>query len=410
MNRFIRVPMTSGRGRGFLSSTSTATFAGSSTASAMTAMTPTTTYDATIQPWSGWPELIVPRSRPSCQPDASVHVTSVGMMSRSFGMRRVVSSTRAGIASRPRIGPSTNPRKRSNDVHRPPAATWKNSSAHSRAAAIATTSATSTAPTIGRPRSGTISKSARGGASRAAVGASRATSARGASIDRPAPMHDRGDAREVVPVIDGEDRARRSDAAIAELAGRQHGIVARRQLVVLGLSLDAIDDRVERHRLHPLHRGVYAVGHRAVTRDGRWMAAVLAAGEAAGRSHRSAAALWGIRETRSAKIEVTAPRERRRPGVTVWRAKLPSDEVTVHDGIPVTTPARTLLDLAAILDEHRLARAAERAEALRLTSPTSLAELVDRYPRRPEPPTSNGSSKTTGSSRRPPRATSNVAS
>jgi very-short-patch-repair endonuclease/predicted transcriptional regulator of viral defense system len=196
-------------------------------------------------------------------------------------------------------------------------------------------------------------------------------------------MHDMGDAREVVPVIDGEDRARRSDVAIAELARRQHGVVARRQLLALGLSLDAIDHRVERHRLHPLHRGVYAVGHRAVTGDGRWMAAVLAAGEAAVLSHRSAAALWGIRETRSAKIEVTAPRERRRPGVTVWRAKLPSDEVTVHDGIPVTTPARTLLDLAAILDEHRLARAAERAEAIRLTSPTSLAELVDRYPRRP---------------------------
>jgi predicted transcriptional regulator of viral defense system len=195
-------------------------------------------------------------------------------------------------------------------------------------------------------------------------------------------MHDMRDAREVVPVIDGEHRARRSDAAIAELAGRQHGVVARRQLVALGLSRDAIDHRVERHRLHPLHRGVYAVGHRAVTGDGRWMAAVLAAGVDAVLSHRSAAALWGIRNSRSAKIDVTAPRERRRPGVTVWRANLPSDEVTVHDGIPVTTPARTLLDLAALVDEHRLARAAERAEALRLTSPTSLADLVDRYPRR----------------------------
>src|SRR3954471_13808620 len=333
MKRFIRFWMTAGLGRRFLSSTRTATFAGSRTASAMTAITPTTTYEATIQPWSGWPELTVPSRRPSCQPDASVQVTRVGMMSSSFGMSRVVSSTRAGIARRPRIGPSTNPRNRSNDVHSPPAATWKNSSAQSLFAAIATTSATSTAPTIGSPLSGTISKSARGGASCAAVGASTATSAMGASIDRPAPMHDMGDAREVVPVIDGEDRARRSDVAIAELARRQHGVVARRQLLALGLSLDAIDHRVERHRLHPLHRGVYAVGHRAVTGDGRWMAAVLAAGEAAVLSHRSAAALWGIRETRSAKIEVTAPRERRRPGVTVWRAKLPSDEVTVHDGI-----------------------------------------------------------------------------
>jgi hypothetical protein len=72
------------------------------------------------------------------------------------------------------------------------------------------------------------------------------------------------DARELVPDMDGEHRARRSDAAIAELAARQHGVVARPQLVALGLSLDAIDHRVERQRLHPLHRGVYAVGHRAL--------------------------------------------------------------------------------------------------------------------------------------------------
>ena len=192
------------------------------------------------------------------------------------------------------------------------------------------------------------------------------------------------DAREVVPVIDGKDRARRSDAVIAELAGRQHGVVARRQLVALGLSLDAIDHRIERDRLHPLHRGVYAVGHRKLTGHGRWMAAALAAGGVL--SHRSAAALWGIRASNSGRIDVTAPRERRRPGVTVHRAVLPQDEMTTHDGIPVTTPARTLLDLAALLDEHRLARATERAEALRLTSPTSLAELVNRYPRRPGTP------------------------
>ncbi len=112
------------------------------------------------------------------------------------------------------------------------------------------------------------------------------------------------------------------------------------------------------------------------------MAAVLAAGDGAVLSHRSAAELWGIRDSARRTIELTAPREVQRPGLTVCRAVLPGDEMTVHDGIPVTTPARTLLDVAAVLDEHRLARAAERAEALRLTSPTSLAELVERYPRR----------------------------
>src|SRR4051794_11074198 len=268
------------------------------------------------------------------------------MMSSSFGISRVVSSTRAGIASRPRIGPSTNPRKRSNDVHSPPAATWKNSSAHSRSAAIATTSATSTAPTIGRPRSGTISKSGRGGAAGAAVGASRATSAMGASINRPAPMHDMGDAPHVVPEIDGQRAPHRADEAIGALAARQYGVVARRQLVALGLSLDAIDHRVECGRLLRLHRGVYAVGHRKITGHGVWMAAVLASGDDAVLSHRSAGALWRVREWSGRTTEVTVPRHRRpRPGVVVHEGRLPSDERDEHDGVPVTTPARTLLDL-----------------------------------------------------------------
>jgi predicted transcriptional regulator of viral defense system len=181
----------------------------------------------------------------------------------------------------------------------------------------------------------------------------------------------------------GESRSRRLEAALAELAGRQHGVVAREQLRGLGLSLDAIDRRVQGGRLHVLHRGVYAVGHRAVTRDGHRLAAVLAGGRGAVLSHRSAAALWGIRETARRDVEITAPRECRRPGIDGHHIRLAPDEVTVHHNIPVTTPARTLLDLAAILSEHQLARAAERAESLRLTSPTSLEALAARYPRRP---------------------------
>src|SRR3954453_8761505 len=308
------------------------------------------------------------------------------MMSSSFGISRVVSSTRAGIASRPRIGPSTNPRKRSNDAHSPPPATGRNSRPHSRPPAIAPHTATSTPATIGRPRSGTISKSGRGGAAGAAVGASRATSAMGAGINRPAPMHVMGDAREVDGDIYRQDRTRPIDAVIASIATDQHGVVGRAQLAAIGLSLDAIDHRVKRGRLQPLHRGVYAVGLRSLTRYGRWMAAVLAVGGGAMLSHRSAAALWGIRESSSSRIDITAPSERRRPGVTAHRAKLPADERDEHHGIPVTTPPRTLLDLAAILNEHQLARACERAEALRLGSPTSLAELVERYPRRPGTP------------------------
>jgi hypothetical protein len=174
--------------------------------------------------------------------------------------------------------------------------------------------------------------------------------------------------------------------AMAELAGRQHGVVARPQLPELGLSRHAVGRLLERGRLHVVHRGVYAVGYRKLTRRGAWIAAVMAAGEGAVLSHRSAAALWGIRETARPVIDVTVPRDVRRARLCVHRTALPPDEVTTHDAIPVTTPARTLLDLATVLDEHKLARAAERAEALRLTSPTSLADLVERYPKRPGTP------------------------
>jgi predicted transcriptional regulator of viral defense system len=196
-----------------------------------------------------------------------------------------------------------------------------------------------------------------------------------------------GDARDVVPNNAVERHSRDPAVAMADLARRQHGVVSREQLLDLGVGRHFIGRHIERARLHPLHRGVYAVGHRKLTRGGVWMAAVLAAGERAVLSHRSAAELWRIRDTSRRLVEVTAPRQRRpRPGLTVHRAVLPSDEVTIHDGIPVTTPARTLLDLAAVLDEHKLARAAERAEALKLTSPTSLAELTQRYPKRPGTP------------------------
>jgi very-short-patch-repair endonuclease len=138
---------------------------------------------------------------------------------------------------------------------------------------------------------------------------------------------------------------------------------------------------VQRRRLHPVHRGVYAVGHRVLSRHGVWMAAVLVADPAV-LSHRSAAALWGIRD--SDRVEITVPRAlRRRPRVTIHAAALRPDEMTVHEGVPVTTVARTLLDVAAVVrSPQRLERAATEAEVRRLTSPTSLEVLLARYPRR----------------------------
>ena len=156
--------------------------------------------------------------------------------------------------------------------------------------------------------------------------------------------------------------------AIAMLADRQHGVVARRQLLELGMGRRAIARRLESMRLRPVHRGVYAVGHRELSQVGWWMAAVLACGPGAVLSHRCAAVLWGMLENASATVDVIVPRElTRRDGIRPHTAALAADERTVHAGIPVTTVARTLLDLAAVLDPHALNRALERAEALRLS-------------------------------------------
>jgi len=180
--------------------------------------------------------------------------------------------------------------------------------------------------------------------------------------------------------IRGTCSPRSADAPIADLATRQHGLVTRPQLMAMGIGPDAIDRRIAARRLHPIHRGVFAVGHRVRTRESTWMAAVLAAGPDAVLAFRSAAALWGIRQ--GSRLEVIAPRRLRRPAIETHRIVLPDDEVTVEAGIPVTTPARTLFDLAAVVREHHLNAAFQEAEVRRLTSPTSLDALVARYPGR----------------------------
>ena len=163
---------------------------------------------------------------------------------------------------------------------------------------------------------------------------------------------------------------RSPDRVIAELARRQHGVVSRAQLVAAGLGPGAIEHRERMGRLHRLHRGVYAVGHRRLTRQGRWMAAVLACGEGAVLSHRSAAALWGIRRAAAAAVDVSVPTRAgraRHAGIAVHRPRRLTDaDRTQHDAIPVTTPARTLADLAAILTPPQLERAVTATEELRL--------------------------------------------
>ncbi len=178
-----------------------------------------------------------------------------------------------------------------------------------------------------------------------------------------------------------------ADLAIAGLAAKQHGVVARTQLTALGLGGRAIHERRQRGRLHDIHRSVYAVGHPKVTQPGRWMAAVLAGGPGAVLSHRTAAALWGVRQQSAGPIDVTVGNKRRpRPGLRFHRTTLPADETTVRNGIPVTTVPRTLLDLASVVAPDRLERAVHEAEVLRLTDRLSLPERMARYPRRPGEP------------------------
>jgi predicted transcriptional regulator of viral defense system len=151
---------------------------------------------------------------------------------------------------------------------------------------------------------------------------------------------------------------------IAGLAAKQHGTVTREQLLTLGVSGPAISGWVREGRLHRVHRGVYAVGHPRLTSKGRFLAAVFACGPGAVLSHESAAVLWGIRQPRGPRIDVTVPTPggRSRRGVLiVHRARLESDEVAVKDGITVTNPARTVLDLADVLRRRPLERVLDEA-------------------------------------------------
>ena len=179
-----------------------------------------------------------------------------------------------------------------------------------------------------------------------------------------------------------QSRSRPVGRAIAAFAERQHGVIARCQLAALGLGSGAIDHRVRAGQLYVIHKGAYAVGHRALTRQGRWMAAALAAGSDAVLSHHAAAAHWGLRNDNRARIDITTPRKLHpRKNLLPHCAVLPPDEITTHDAIPTTTVPRTLLDLAAVLPRQAVQRAMTEADVQRLTDPLSLPDLIARHPR-----------------------------
>jgi hypothetical protein len=153
-------------------------------------------------------------------------------------------------------------------------------------------------------------------------------------------------------------------------------------LLGLGLTKDSIAGWEARGSLHRLHRGVYAVGHTAITRRGRWMAAVLASGDGAVLSHRSATALWGIWGSGGEATHVTVPRKSRsRRSIRRHFSVLPDDEREVVDGVPVTSASRAILDLAGERGEAAAEAALREAEYLGIYGRVALPALLARYPR-----------------------------
>jgi very-short-patch-repair endonuclease len=162
------------------------------------------------------------------------------------------------------------------------------------------------------------------------------------------------------------------DQAIAAIARRQYGIVALTQLLQAGVTPREVTRRVQAGRLHRLHRGVYAVGHRAVSRHGRWLAAVKACGLEGALSHHDAAYLSALLPSPATlgPVHVTVPGSggrRRREGILVHRSRtITPGDIVVRDGIPTTKPARTLADLKSIFAREQWESAIDRARFLHL--------------------------------------------
>lgn len=174
------------------------------------------------------------------------------------------------------------------------------------------------------------------------------------------------------------------DQRIAAMS-RPHGVVGRDRLLAAGISAHAIDRRVASGFLRPIHRGVYAVGP-IQSSDAPEAAAALACGDAAWISHSSAGRLWRMHaKGQRSPIDVTvvARHAPRRRGVRIHRVRsLPPDEVTRLRKIPITTPARTLLDLAVELPRRELEQALALAERNHAGTQRRLAALLARYPSR----------------------------
>src|SRR5215208_660692 len=175
---------------------------------------------------------------------------------------------------------------------------------------------------------------------------------------------------------------RSADLRMAGLARGDHGVLSTSELLGCGLTRSGIQRRIEAGRLHPVHRGVYAVGHAAIGREGRWLAAVKACGPDAVLSHQSAAELWELTPRCPGPVHITVPwrrKPRRARAIAVHRSRTLNDrDVTRRVRIPVTTPSRTLRDLRRVLPREQWETAVDRARARRIP----VAHAVDEAPTR----------------------------
>jgi very-short-patch-repair endonuclease len=172
---------------------------------------------------------------------------------------------------------------------------------------------------------------------------------------------------------------RTAERALAEIAGRQHGVVTRTQLLDAGLTIAELKHRLAIGVLLREHRGVYRVGHRAPSAEARYLAAVLACGRGALLSGRAAAHLLGLLKGQPPRAEVTTRTERRVPGVVTRRERgADSRDAIAWRGIPVTTVATTLVDIASVLDVETLARACHEAGVRHGTTPAHVDAVLAR--------------------------------
>jgi very-short-patch-repair endonuclease len=173
------------------------------------------------------------------------------------------------------------------------------------------------------------------------------------------------------------------NAAIRTLAELQYGVVARPQLLAIGIPPRALDRYRAQDLLIPIYPGVYALGHRVLHPRGHFMAAVLACGAGALLSHKSAGSLWGLLATAQAKVDVTIPGTSRDPypGIRRHRTRhLDPEDIAVVDGIPITSLARTIVDLASVLRPQRCLEVIEEADRLEILDFAGLQRAIDRRP------------------------------